>query len=118
MLGRALFRRLVFVQNLPRAHDHIVRQTCEFRDLDAITLIRRSRLDFTQKHNVSARFLNTHVKILDVGQERFEFGEFVVVRGEKCFGFSARVDLFDYGPGYGETIVGCGAASDLIEKYQ
>jgi len=56
------------------------------------------------------------VIVLDRIKQLFELGEFVVVGGEERLGVAVLMDEFDDGPGDGETVVGGGAAADLVEE--
>ena len=58
------------------------------------------------------------MKILDPGKAFGEFGQLVIMGGKERFGLRMRVDIFDHSPCDGQSVIGGGAAPDLIQQHQ
>ena len=77
-----LFKHL---QNLLCARNHGVRQSCQSRDVDAVTLVCATGHHFSEERHLFAVFMHGDVVILGALVFAGEFHEFVVVRGEERF---------------------------------
>jgi len=60
--------------------------------------------------------LDADVDVFYGGEKVGEFGEFVIVRGEKGAGASVFLQMFDDGPGNGKAVERGGAAADFVEE--
>src|SRR5581483_2040138 len=74
-------------ENFLVARDDFRRQSREARDLDAVAFVRAAANDFAQKDNLVVPFAHGDVEIFHAAARHLEFGQFVVVRREKCARF-------------------------------
>jgi hypothetical protein len=62
----------------------------EARDLDAVAFVGSALDDFAQENNLVVPFADGDVVVAHARKAAGEFGEFVIMRGEKGFGFWRR----------------------------
>src|SRR5262249_49052817 len=85
-------------------------------DFDAVGFAGGTRLDVAEKNDFVGSFSYGDVDILHAGEEIGEFGEFVIVRGEKGAGARVFLEVLDDGPSDGKAVEGGGAAADFVEE--
>ena len=59
-----MLRRLVLGQHFAGSHDYFIRQSCEFRDFDAIALVGGAWFDLAKEDYASAGFFDGHMVVL------------------------------------------------------
>src|SRR5687767_1835348 len=87
----------------------------EARDLDSIAFVGTAFDDLAQEDDLVVPLADSDVEVPDAGKPAGEFGEFVVMGGEKSFGPALVVEVFHDGPGEAETVEGAGAAANFVE---
>jgi len=108
----------VFLEDFAGAFDDAAREAREAGDLDAVGLAGGTGLDVTEKDDFVGGFFDGDVDVLHAGQKVGEFGEFVIVGGEKSAGTRVFLKIFDDGPGDGEPVEGGGAAPDFVKEHE
>ena len=78
-------RRFQLMQKLLCAGDHIIRKPCKACDLNAKALIRPTTHNAAEEDDVIPHLFYGNAVILDSRELSFEFGQFMVMRGKKCF---------------------------------
>ena len=86
--------------------------------LDAVALVRAALDDFAQENDLIVPLAHGDVVISHPRQPRREFGQFMVMRGEKRFGADLVVQMFDDGPCQAQAVECARAAADFIQDDQ
>ncbi len=86
----------------------------------AEAVLRAAGREFAQEHHAVVDLLDRDVEVGHAGVCARHVVKFVVVCGKECLGVYALmlVDVFDDRPGDGDTVVGRGASSKLVEQYE
>src|SRR5579875_3921030 len=94
-LGDVALAPFVFGKNLAGARDDRSGQSGETGDFDAIAFVGGARLDVAQKNDFAAGFANRDVNVFHAGEQAFEFGEFMIVRGKDRAGSGVFMKMLD-----------------------
>ena len=99
------------------AVDDGIGESGEAGDLNAVGAVGGAFGDLTDKDDFVVPFFDDDGVVLKAGKGFGELGEFVVMGGKEGTGAGAfgGVEVFNDGPGDGETVVGAGAAPDFVE---
>src|ERR1044071_702198 len=113
-----MLMRFVVAQKFFGAANDGAGQACELGGIDAIAFLRRSGTDFVKKDKIASFLVNLHVKIPETRQEFREFSQLVIVRRKERFGTNARVIvyIFEHGAGNSQAIVGRSSAPKFVQE--
>ena len=112
MLGVIHFQGL---QGVFGTLDNLFRHTGHPGDMDSETVGGAAFFQFAEEDDLGSDFLNGYVEVPDPRVDFLEVVELVVMGGKKGLGaVTIFMDIFNYGPGDGHSVVGRGAAADLI----
>src|SRR5579859_5499201 len=100
----------VFVEHFAGADHDLRGQAGQLGDLDSVAAVGSAGLYLTQKDDAAGVLFDGDMEVLDACQA-LQFCEFVVMGGEQGLGAAGRVDVFNNGPGNGQTIVGRSATA-------
>src|ERR1700733_3350968 len=103
------------LQDLAGALDHAHWQRGQACDLDAVAAVGGARLDAAQKQDLVAGFLHRYMQIADAIELARELGQLMVMSCEQRLRPEVAMDVFDYGPGQRESVIGRSAAPDFVQ---
>src|ERR1700730_14621164 len=109
---------LVFFQDFAGAFDYGFGEAGEAGYFDAIAFVGAAGFDAAEEDDFVGSFFDADVDVFDGWQEFGEFGEFVIVGGEKGARAGVLLEMFDDGPGDGEAVEGGGAAANFVEEHE
>jgi len=107
-------------QNFVGAFQDFRRKARQASDLNAVAFVSGPGNDFSEKEDLVVPFLDLYGEIFNSGQNRVQFGQFVVMGGKQSFraGISLSMQMLDDGPGDADSVKGAGASADFIENDQ
>ena len=116
--GEFVLRLFMFFQDFAGAFDDGFGEAGEAGDFDAVAFVGAAGFNAAKEDDFVGSFLDADVNIFDGRQKIGEFGEFVIVGGEESARARVRLEMFDDGPGDGETVEGGGAAANFVEEHE
>src|SRR5215469_9335948 len=103
-------------QHLAGAAHHFLGQAGKLGDLDSIAAVGGAGRNLSQEYDTRARLLYRDVVVLHSGELLGQFRELEIMSSKQRLGAGAGVEILDRRPCDGQSIIGCRAATDLIEK--
>ena len=106
-------------QDVLCTRDDLLRQSCKFGDVDAVTFVRSSRDNLAQKDDLITVFAHGNVVIFHSAPCDCKFREFMIMGGElgSCAAGGVIQQKFRDRPGDGKSVECACSASDLIQNY-
>src|SRR6185437_4307727 len=109
------FGIFMLMQDLACTNDDFRGKTGQLGHFNSVAAVSGAGLDLPQKDDSTGIFFHRDVEILD-SLKPVQFRQLMVVGGEERFGAAGGMNVFDNGPGDGETIIRCGSAANLVQQ--
>src|SRR5215469_6885802 len=103
-------------QDLPGAVDYLVGQAGKLGNFDSVAAVGGAGRHLSEESNTRARLLNRDVVIFYPGELLGQFRQLEIMSSKERLGAGTGVEILDGRPCNGQSIIGCRAPADLIEK--